>query len=135
MGRIIFYNVYNNSGICLPGVTKNVYSNLVAGRGGQKKKIRLQYVISNNITQQTGRCFGNIHCTMYIYGHAFVAVNKQIRFCYSKPSETGPYNTIYTLYRCIFWAQRDFERVVLLSGATHLTTTTPYHITAEYRYP
>jgi len=38
MGRIIFYNVYNNSGICLPGVTNNVYSNLAAGRDGQKKK-------------------------------------------------------------------------------------------------
>jgi len=34
----MFYNVYNNSGICLPGVTKNVYSNLVAREGVDKRQ-------------------------------------------------------------------------------------------------
>lgn len=45
MGR-----VYTNAGIRLPGVTKNVYSNLSGGKGVDKgKNIRLRYVMPNNV--------------------------------------------------------------------------------------
>jgi len=125
MGPIIFYNVYNNSGICLPGVTKNVYSNLVAGRGGQKKKFdssTWSRIMLPSIDRQMFRRHYIALCIYYvyiIYSSAFVAVNKQIRFCYSKPSETGLYCNIHTLYRCICRVQLDFARVVLLSRATY----------------
>lgn len=40
-----------NAGICLPGVTKNVYRNLQGDIKGwtKGKKIRLCYVIPNNV--------------------------------------------------------------------------------------